>query len=84
MNTANRLYYGDNSIVMKELLHDNTVKGKIRLIYIDPPYATNSVFQTRKQQDAYTDLITGDDYMSFMRERLVLMKELLANDGSDG
>jgi adenine-specific DNA-methyltransferase len=81
-NTTNRLYYGDNLSVMTDLLKDESVKGKIRLIYIDPPYATNSVFQTRKQQDAYTDLLTGDDYLNFMHERLVLMKELLANDGS--
>ena len=67
---------------MKDLLKDKSVKGKIRLIYIDPPYATNSVFQTRKQQDAYTDLLTGDEYIYFMKERLMIMKELLANDGS--
>jgi adenine-specific DNA-methyltransferase len=81
-NSANRLYYGDNLAVMQDLLKDKTIKGKIRLIYIDPPYATNSVFQTRKQQDAYTDLITGNDYIDFMRERLFLMKELLSEDGS--
>ena len=81
-NSANRLYFGDNLTVMSDLLNDETVKGKIRLIYIDPPYATNSVFQTRKQQDAYTDLITGADYIGFMRERLCLMKELLAENGS--
>ncbi|MDR2562309.1 MAG: site-specific DNA-methyltransferase [Prevotellaceae bacterium] len=67
---------------MQDLIKDKNIKGNIRLIYIDPPYATNSVFQTRKQQDAYTDLITGDDYLGFMRERLLLMKELLAGDGS--
>jgi adenine-specific DNA-methyltransferase len=81
-NSANRLYFGDNLSVMNDLLHDNSIKGKIRLIYIDPPYATNSIFQTRKQQDAYTDLLTGDDYIEFMRERLLLMKELLADNGS--
>lgn len=81
-NTPNRLYFGDNISVMKDLLNDKSVKGRIRLIYIDPPYATNSVFQTRKQQDAYTDLLTGDKYVDFMRERLLLMKELLADDGS--
>jgi adenine-specific DNA-methyltransferase len=81
-NSKNRLYYGDNLSVMQDLLKDKTIKGKIRLIYIDPPYATNSIFQTRKQQDAYTDLLTGDDYVNFMRERLLLMKELLAEDGS--
>jgi adenine-specific DNA-methyltransferase len=81
-NTTNRLYYGDNLFVMKDLLNDQTVKGKIKLIYIDPPYATNSVFQTRNQQDAYTDLIIGDDYVDFMKERLLLMKELLSDEGS--
>jgi adenine-specific DNA-methyltransferase len=81
-NSANRLYFGDNLSVMNDLLHDNSIKGKIRLIYIDPPYATNSIFQTRKQQDAYTDLLTGDDYVSFMRDRLLLLKELLADNGS--
>ncbi|MDR1891235.1 MAG: site-specific DNA-methyltransferase [Puniceicoccales bacterium] len=81
-NSANRLYYGDNFTVMNDLLRDNTVKGNVRLIYIDPPYATNSVFQTRKQQDAYTDLLIGDDYIVFMHERLILMKELLSEDGS--
>lgn len=81
-NTLNRLYFGDNLSVLNDLLKDKSVKGKIRLIYIDPPYATNSVFQTRKQQDAYTDLLTGDKYVGFMRERLLLMKELMATDGS--
>lgn len=81
-NTPNRLYFGDNISVLNDLLNDKSVKEKIRLIYIDPPYATNSVFQTRKQQDAYTDLLTGEEYVDFMRERLLLMKELLAKDGS--
>ena len=81
-NSENRLYYGDNIAVMNDLLKDKNVKGKIRLIYIDPPYATNSVFQTRQQQDAYTDLLTGKEYVGFMRERLVLMRELLTDDGS--
>ena len=81
-NSENRLYYGDNLSVMNTLLNDKNINGNIRLIYIDPPYATNSVFQTRKQEDAYTDILTGEDYISFMHERFILMKELLANDGS--
>jgi len=81
-NSANRLYFGDNLTVMNDLLQDETVKGKIKLIYIDPPYATNSIFQTRKQQDAYTDLLTGKEYVDFMRDRMVLMRELLADNGS--
>ena len=81
-DSENRLYYGDNLVVMQDLLKDKTVAKKIHLIYIDPPYATNSVFQTRKQQDAYTDLLTGKEYVGFMRERLILLRELLADDGS--
>jgi len=80
--SENRLYHGDNLSVMHNLLSDKSIKGKIRLIYIDPPYATNSVFQTRNQQNAYTDLLTGQEYVGYMRERLVLMKELMANNGS--
>lgn len=80
--SSNKLFFGDNIVVMKDLLKDKSVKGKIRLIYIDPPYATNSVFQTRKQQDAYTDLLTGEEYIHFMKARLLIMKELLADDGS--
>ena len=81
-DSSNRLYFGDNASVLKDLLKDKSIKGKVRLIYIDPPYATNSVFQTRKQQDAYTDLLTGEKYIDSMRERFLLMKDLLANDGS--
>ena len=36
-NSDNRLYFGDNLTVMTDLLRDETVRGKIRLIYIDPP-----------------------------------------------
>ena len=80
--TINRLYFGDNLLVMQDLLKDEKIKGKVRLIYIDPPYATNSVFQTRKQEDAYTDLLKGEEYLHFMKQRLLLMKELLADNGS--
>ncbi len=50
--------------------------------YIDPPFATNSVFQSRTQMDAYSDLLTGAHYLEFLRERLILLRELLADDGS--
>ena len=58
------------------------MRGKVKLIYIDPPYATNSVFQSRTQNDAYQDLLTGASYVEFLRKRLVLLRELLAEDGS--
>lgn len=80
--TGNRLYYGDNLSVLAALMQDVEVRGKVRLIYIDPPYATQSVFQSRSQVDAYSDLLIGAHYIEFVRERLILLRELLAEDGS--
>ena len=82
VNHPNRLYYGDNLSILASLLDDPSVKGKVKLVYIDPPFATNSVFQSRSQNDAYHDLLVGAHYIEFMRERLVLLRELLAEDGS--
>ena len=78
----NRLYYGDNLPILASLLKDSSVKGQVRLIYIDPPYATKSVFQSRSQNNAYADLLSGAHYIEFIRERLIIMRELLASDGS--
>ncbi|MEW6381575.1 MAG: site-specific DNA-methyltransferase [bacterium] len=78
----NRLYYGDNLHILASLLNDPLVRGKVRLIYIDPPFATKSIFQSRSQTDAYCDLLVGSNYIEFMRERLLLLRELLAQDGS--
>ena len=80
--SRNALYYGENLAVLAALLRDPRVRGKVRLIYIDPPYATRSVFQSRKQADAYHDLLGGAAYLEFLRERLILLRELLADDGS--
>lgn len=79
---CNRLYWGDNLPVLAALLQDERVRGKVRLIYIDPPYATGSVFQSRSQKAAYDDLLIGAPYVEFLRERLILLRELLADDGS--
>jgi len=78
----NSLFFGDNLPVLLSLLDDKEVAGKVNLIYIDPPYATNSVFQAKGQKDAYHDLLLGADYLGFVRERLILMREILADDGS--
>ncbi len=78
----NRLYYGDNLYILANLLNDVSIRGNVRLIYIDPPFATKSVFQSRTQTDAYTDLLEGSHYIEFIRERLILLRELLAEDGS--
>jgi len=79
---ASRLYYGDNLPILAALAGDPTIRGKVRLVYIDPPYATKSIFQSRNQTDAYKDLLEGAHYLEFLRERLILLRELLADDGS--
>jgi adenine-specific DNA-methyltransferase len=81
-DSANRLYYGDNLNILATLLKDDSINGQVKLIYIDPPYATRSIFQSRSQKDAYTDLLFGASYIEFIRERLIILRELLADDGS--
>ena len=78
----NRLYYGDNRLVLPALLRDASILGKVRLVYIDPPFATRSLFQSRTQEHAYGDLLSGAHYVEFMRESLLFLRELLAEDGS--
>jgi adenine-specific DNA-methyltransferase len=78
----NRLYYGDNLSILSTLLQDSTIHSKVRLVYIDPPFATGSIFQSRSQKDAYTDLMEGAEYIEFIRQRLILLRELLASNGS--
>lgn len=81
-NPRNRLVYGDNLGVLRALLDDEEIAGRVRLIYIDPPYATRSAFESRDQNHAYHDLIWGTEYLEFLRQRLILLHELLAEDGS--
>ena len=78
----NRLYWGDNLPILRGMLNDERIRGKVKLVYIDPPYATNSVFQSREQKDAYADLLQGAHFVEFLRERLLVIRELLALDGS--
>ncbi|GAB6009545.1 site-specific DNA-methyltransferase [Dysgonomonas reticulitermitis] len=81
-NNNNQLYYGDNLDVMKHLVHNQEFTGKIKLVYIDPPYGTNSIFQTRHQKNSYKDDLIGSHYIEFIRRRLILLKELMSNSGS--
>ncbi len=77
-----RLYYADNLIVLKKLLNDEAVRGNIKLIYIDPPYNTGADFETRNQEFAYSDRFSVEEYLSFMRDRLIVMRDLLSQEGS--
>lgn len=77
----NKFFFDDNFNTLLYLLHSG-YKEKIELIYIDPPFATESNFLNRKQEHAYSDCLCGGEYVEFLRERLVVMKELLAANGS--
>lgn len=78
----NRLYHADNLAVLAALAKDEAVSGKVKLVYIDPPFATASSFESRKQNHAYDDHLVGPDFVETLRERLILIHRLLADDGS--
>ena len=77
-----RLYYGDNLPILRRLGEGSDVAGKVRAIYIDPPFATGRAFSTRDGHVAYHDVLTGHEFLEFLRRRLILLRELLADDGS--
>lgn len=79
---ANRLIFGDNLGVLAALGKDENIAGKVRLVYIDPPYATQSAFHSRQLAPAYEDTLAGAGFIEFLRERLVWLHHLLAADGS--
>ncbi len=85
----NMLIFGDNLQTMKTLLELKKA-GKlcnsdgtpgVRLIYIDPPFATKQEFEGNQDQKAYQDKVIGVEFLNFLRSRLVLMRELLADNG---
>ena len=78
---TNKLIFGDNLQAMKSLLDDPEVKGKVKLIYIDPPFATKQEFRGSQDQKAYQDKIAGASFLEFTRKRLIFLRELLAVDG---
>ncbi|MEI8121045.1 MAG: site-specific DNA-methyltransferase [bacterium] len=83
----NLLVWGDNLLALRELLADQQgpdkfgTRGKIRLVYIDPPFATRQDFMKDKEK-AYRDKVKGAEFIEFLRKRLILLRELLADDGS--
>jgi len=79
---TNKLIFGDNLQVMKSLLGDPDVKGQVKLIYIDPPFATKQEFRGSQDQKAYQDKIYGSLFLEFLRKRLVFLREMLSEDGS--
>jgi adenine-specific DNA-methyltransferase len=80
---TNRLIFGDNLDILRALAEEAGVAGKVRLIYIDPPFATGTDFHHgRGSRLAYSDKRIGPDYLEFLRARLTLLREMLADDGS--
>ncbi len=83
----NLLVFGDNLQILKTFnenkdpLVKNKIKGKVKLIYIDPPFATKDEFQSKEGAKAYNDKKKGAEFVEFMRKRLIVAKELLSNDG---
>lgn len=83
----NLLIFGDNLQVLKSLYYDKDpmiagkVKGKVKLIYIDPPFSLKQEFKTNKGQKAYVDKVKGAEFVEFLRKRIIVLRELLADDG---
>ena len=91
----NRIYWGDNLQVMSHLLKE--FRGKVDLIYIDPPFDSKADYKKRIEikgkgkiesdsssfeEKQYGDIWTNDEYLQFMYERLILLRELLSDKGS--
>lgn len=72
--SENMLIHGDNLIALQALQHD--FSGRIKCIYIDPPYNTGSAFEY------YDDNLEHSIWLSLMKRRLVLLRELLSEDGT--
>lgn len=83
----NLLVWGDNLLALRELLADQQgpnrfgTRGKVKLIYIDPPFATRQDFM-KDREKAYRDKVLGAQFIEFLRRRLILLREILADDGS--
>lgn len=89
----NKIYWGDNLQVMSHLLKE--YRGSMNLIYIDPPFdskveykkkikvkgASSETGYSGFEEKQYADVWTNDEYLQFMYERLILMRELLADSG---
>jgi len=73
-NTENMLIHGDNLLALKALEQDYA--GKVKCIYIDPPYNTGNAFEH------YDDGVEHSMWLNLMKPRLVLLRNLLSNNGS--
>lgn len=70
----NKLIFGDNLLALKALEQDYA--GKVKCVFIDPPYNTGSAFSH------YEDGVEHSLWLSLIRDRLVLLRSLMSDDGS--
>lgn len=90
----NKIFWGDNLQVMSHLL--KIYRGQVNLIYIDPPFDSRVEYKKKVEikgigktetdnssfeEKQYGDIWTNDEYLQFMYERLILLRELLSDDG---
>lgn len=91
----NKIFWGDNLQVMSHLLKE--YRGQIDLIYIDPPFDSKADYKkkieirgigttqsdsTSFEEKQYGDIWTNDEYLQFMYERFILLRELLSETGT--
>ena len=90
----NKIFWGDNLQVMSRLLRE--YRGKIKLVYIDPPFDSKANYKKKIklkggeisndlnmfEEKQYGDIWTNDEYLQFIYERLIVIRELLSDDGS--
>lgn len=90
----NKIFWGDNLQVMSHMLKE--YRGKVDLIYIDPPFDSKADYKKKIklkgmavftdsstfEEKQYGDIWTNDEYLQFMYERLILIRELLSDKGS--
>lgn len=91
----NKIFWGDNLQVMSHMLKE--FRGKIDLIYIDPPFDSKADYKkkievkgvgkaetdsTSFEEKQYGDIWTNDEYLQFMYERLIILRELLSETGT--
>lgn len=72
----NLLIHGDNLLALRALETDPAVRGKVKCVFIDPPYNTGSAFEH------YDDGLEHSIWLGMMRDRLEILRNILSDDGS--
>lgn len=87
-NWRNLIVQGDNLQFLKTcylnqdpIIRDK-VKGKVKLIYIDPPFATKGDFASSNGEDSYADKVDRAEFLEQLRERLIFMNQLMAQEST--